>query len=230
MFLPLHDRHVFPLMIWNLLSSARSSVQFLGISMWRTSGFIRCLRSHVNQYPAAFEVYHSHCQSLLIETKYTTVSSAKSDSNGQSPKPRRLRLPEGTALIIPPQERDYLPSLAQQSRRTVGRHTRSTETDIHQTERKKKHWIVCLFTSRGYGRTLSPLNVVLENTALAVEDMKRQLAELEKAAEDDGSENKPGELWSCRFNSGLFAVDWNDSRKILEDAGLKVTVVRPPDA
>lgn len=75
---------------------------------------------------------------------------------------------------------------------------------------------------------MCPPDVILENTALAVEDMKRQLEELQDSAEDNGSEDKPGELWSCRFNSGLFAVDWKDSRKILEESGLKVTVIRPP--
>lgn len=36
-----------------------------------------------------------------------------------------------------------------------------------------------------------------------------------------------GELWSCRFNSGLFKVEWELSRKILEEFDLKVTVARP---
>jgi hypothetical protein len=68
--------------------------------------------------------------------------------------------------------------------------------------------------------------------------MKRQLMELQDHEEGLGgngthdtveiSENpigKPGELWSCKFNSGLFGVDWKLSRKVLEDASLNVTVV-----
>ncbi|KAL2006832.1 hypothetical protein VTN00DRAFT_9500 [Thermoascus crustaceus] len=189
------------------------------------AGIARAFR---DKYPAACEVYRSHCRSFLESAKYATASPSESDSCDQTIKSRILRLPEGTALIIPPQERDYLPGLAQRPRRPRRGYARSRATDTKQSERKKKHWIVCLFTSRGFGRTVCPPDVILENTALAVEDMKRQLEELQDGAEDNGSADKPGELWSCRFNSGLFAVDWKDSRKILEDSGLKVTVVRPP--
>lgn len=38
-----------------------------------------------------------------------------------------------------------------------------------------------------------------------------------------------GELWSCRFNSGLFNVEWELSRKVLKNSGLDFTVVRPED-
>ncbi|KAL1999135.1 hypothetical protein VTN02DRAFT_5003 [Thermoascus thermophilus] len=192
--------------------------------LW-SAGIARAFR---NKYPAAFEVYRSHCRSLLDRPKYATAPPAETDSCDRIRKPRILRLPEGTALIIPPQERDYLPGLVRQPQRYRGGNTRSRATDTKQGERKKKHWIVCLFTSRGFGRTVSPPDVILKNTTLAVEDMIRQLEELRDSAEDNRSEDKPGELWSCRFNSGLFAVDWKDSQKILEESGLKVTVIHPP--
>lgn len=67
--------------------------------------------------------------------------------------------------------------------------------------------------------------------------MKEQLRRLDESGgmvayeDDDGCEwymPPLTELWSCRFNSGLFNVDWSRSRRVLEEAGLEVTVVRPP--
>lgn len=55
-------------------------------------------------------------------------------------------------------------------------------------------------------------------------DLKRQLEELRV---DKSVEIPIKELWSCRFNSGLFRVDWCLSRKVLEKAKLDVIVVRP---
>jgi ADP-ribose 1''-phosphate phosphatase len=70
--------------------------------------------------------------------------------------------------------------------------------------------------------------VVLVNTASALEDLKMQLRELaEKSTGKDRS--GPGPLFSCRFNAGLFGVPWEQTKAILEDAGLRVTVVSPPE-
>lgn len=81
---------------------------------------------------------------------------------------------------------------------------------------------------------MSSPDVILANTRTAIEDMKRQLVALQdsgEAREIDGTDIAmiPGELWSCRFNSGLFGVDWRLSKQILVDADLDVTVVRPRD-
>lgn len=114
---------------------------------------------------------------------------------------RRIQLPIGTALIIPPQEEDY-----------KGKHG------------KNRHWIICLFTSTGFGRSVSPPAVILQNTALAVADAQRQLERLRSQPDNDVP---LGELRSCRFNSGLFGVEWKLSREVLEERGLDVTVVRP---
>lgn len=191
------------------------------------------MEAYSNQYPGAFEIYRAHCKSLLSKRKYATLSSIEDPDD--PPAGRRVRLPEGTALIIPPQERDYLP---QQSRGTK----REQQNSSVQCGSKKRHWIVCLFTSRRVGRNVSPPEVILANTRTAVEDMKRQLMELKNHREDaysngihdtveisDSLVEKPGELWSCKFNSGLFGVDWKLSRKILEDASLNVTVITPKE-
>lgn len=56
--------------------------------------------------------------------------------------------------------------------------------------------------------------------------MKRQLQELARKHLETGAA-MPSELYACRFNSGLFAVPWAKTRKLVEDAGLKMTVVYP---
>ncbi|RAH60260.1 hypothetical protein BO85DRAFT_457130 [Aspergillus piperis CBS 112811] len=151
-------------------------------------GIARVFRSN---YPAAYEVYRSHCRQFSSKPRYNTITT----SDGT----RKARLPEGTALIIPPQKRDY------------------------ENDRRKRHWIICLFTSRGLGRMVSPEDIVLENTELAIADMKKQLDHIED------QEGRLLDLWSCRFNSGLFGVEWARSREILEKSGLDVTVVTPAD-
>ncbi|GLA03916.1 ADP-ribose 1''-phosphate phosphatase [Aspergillus niger] len=151
-------------------------------------GIARVFRSN---YPAAYEIYRSHCRQFSSKPRHNTITT--------SVGARRARLPEGTALIIPPQEKDY------------------------ENDSRKRHWIICLFTSRGLGRMVSPENIVLENTELAIADMKEQLDRIEY------QEGRFLELWSCRFNSGLFGVQWARSREILTKSGLDVTVVTPAD-
>jgi ADP-ribose 1''-phosphate phosphatase len=125
--------------------------------------------------------------------------------DSQTKKPRALSLPLGTTLIIPPQEEDVAKS-------------------------GKSHWIICLFTSRAFGRSVSPPNVILENSVHAIRDMRRQIEELHQAGEDIASD---GKVYSCRFNSGLFHVKWEDSKAVLERemGGMKavqeIVVVRP---
>lgn len=105
----------------------------------------------------------------------------------------------------------------------------------------RKHWIICLMTSWHYSPKLrSSPEVILRNTARALEDMKRQLDELQppKTEESEsafGDEDKgckeldrgPSDFWACRFNSGLFGVPWPRTKALLEESGLKVTVIRP---
>ncbi|KAL2809309.1 hypothetical protein BJX63DRAFT_406008 [Aspergillus granulosus] len=106
-----------------------------------------------------------------------------------------VRLPEGHTLIIPPQKEDY------------------------ERPQGKKHWIICLFTSYGYGKTVGSVNVILRNTESALADMKIQLLEPEYAGING--------LYACQFNSGLFNVDWALTKKKLEEADMEVTVVVP---
>ncbi|PYI07164.1 hypothetical protein BO78DRAFT_469442 [Aspergillus sclerotiicarbonarius CBS 121057] len=143
------------------------------------------------RYPAAYEIYRSHCRKCSSGPRYNYVPA-----DGGT---RKIRAPEGTALIIPPQKKDY------------------------EAGSSKRHWIICLFTSRGFGRKVSPEDIILKNTELAVADMQKQLGQLE------GGEVDVSELWSCQFNSGLFGVEWAHSKDILERSGLNITVVSPKE-
>lgn len=84
--------------------------------------------------------------------------------------------------------------------------------------------------------------MVLENTKKSLQDLREQLLKLAKGLEnDDGGVDRrpqnamrkdgPGDLWSCKFNSGLFAVDWKDTKKVLEkelgSLGKTIQVVSP---
>lgn len=114
----------------------------------------------------------------------------------------------GTALLIPPQKQDY-------------------EGYGQGRAKAKRHWVICLFTSRGFGKNVDSPDTILKNTELAVADMKEQLARLEHTDAMLDRASPPCVLWSCQFNSGLFRVDWARSKEILQRATLEVTVVSP---
>ena len=103
--------------------------------------------------------------------------------------------------------------------------------------------MACLFTSKGYGKPtkLKPgkdePDVILANTREALKDLRRQVEELEageRHPEDDASVvnggkvkrqesgkrsdgEELGELQACQFNSGSFGVEWEDTRKAIEE-------------
>jgi ADP-ribose 1''-phosphate phosphatase len=53
-----------------------------------------------------------------------------------------------------------------------------------------------------------------------------QVAELKNSkGEEKGSEEPPGDLWGCRFNSGKFGVPWEKSKSIVEEMNMRMTVV-----
>ncbi|KAL4880925.1 hypothetical protein BJY04DRAFT_218765 [Aspergillus karnatakaensis] len=153
------------------------------------------------KYPAAHEVYQAHCDWYGKSPQYLDTSNIVVSTGRIT---RQVQRPEGTALLIPPQKSDY------------------------EREGGKRHWIICLFTSRCYGRRVSSADVVLQNTELAIADLKVQL-DILKSGYLGPDVVAITELWSCRFNSGLFKVDWKYSREILDESGLETTVVRPPE-
>lgn len=113
--------------------------------------------------------------------------------------------PLGTALIIPPQQADLAAG-------------------------KKRHWIVCLFTSGGYGRQVDPPNLIVNSTYSALCDLKRQLQLLDSDQTQGlaGDGDAPTALYSCRFNSGMFGVSWDRTWTLLDAVGLDVMVVYAP--
>ncbi|KAJ5088515.1 hypothetical protein N7456_012131 [Penicillium angulare] len=120
--------------------------------------------------------------------------------------PPRLfaRYPVGSTFIIPPQQDD-------------------------QMRGRPAHWIACMFTSYDYGKRLDSPHVIRINTAAALDDLKMQLDRM-LLEQSEGTEC-PKELFSCRFNSGLFKIPWEKTRVSLEKAGLPLplTVVYPPN-
>lgn len=85
-----------------------------------------------------------------------------------------------------------------------------------------------LFTSVSFGRNKNEPAEILASTETAMKDLLKQVA---KHAKGGG---KISELRMCRINAGLFAVPWEDTRKILETIDVSdcpidtVTVVSPP--
>lgn len=88
------------------------------------------------------------------------------------------------------------------------------------------HWIVCLFTSADYGKRADSTDQILENTRRALQDLKRKLGNM-KRHQQNHDVSAPSELFACRFNSGLFGVPWAQTRQLVEEVGLEMTVVHP---
>ena len=78
------------------------------------------------------------------------------------------------------------------------------DKDSHQ------HFVGCLFTSGGKGKTKDKPDTILERTGPAMRDLLRQIGDLP-------SDLGIAEVRMCKINSGLFKVPWNDSKAALED-------------
>ena len=83
------------------------------------------------------------------------------------------------------------------------------------------YWIACLFTSIGYGRTVSSPDSILDGTKKAMSDLYEQIISVRNADQDIR------EVWAVRINSGKFGVEWRRTKSILEQCALDVKVVRP---
>ncbi|OAG09792.1 uncharacterized protein CC84DRAFT_1072897, partial [Paraphaeosphaeria sporulosa] len=75
----------------------------------------------------------------------------------------------------------------------------------------RRHWVACLFTSEKYGRSKDSQARILANTPLAFRHLlhllRRQAREIGPAIQ---------EIRMCQINSGLFAVEWENTRMLLE--------------
>ncbi|KAJ5332957.1 Appr-1-p processing [Penicillium brevicompactum] len=158
-----------------------------------------------HSYPAAHEHYIDYCRAYLLAPKSHQISGpAQQDASNL----RTVRFPLGTALVIPPQELDII---------------------LHGSH----HWIVCLFASYGYGRARDPRDSIECSVHAALQDLSRQLNELEINA--TFNTDWPQLLCSNRFCSGYFRVPWGRIRPLIESSGLHINVCTndapapPPD-
>ncbi|KAK3902741.1 hypothetical protein C8A05DRAFT_33551 [Staphylotrichum tortipilum] len=94
----------------------------------------------------------------------------------------------GTALLIPP------PVSAQGKEKALG------------------HYIGCLFTSRRYGKTRDSVEEILAATGPAVRELMGMVARLEREGK-----GRVGAVRMCKINSGLFAVPWEESQRVVEE-------------
>ncbi|CAL5867020.1 uncharacterized protein PFLUO_LOCUS1232 [Penicillium psychrofluorescens] len=92
----------------------------------------------------------------------------------------------------------------------------------------ERHWIICLFTSRGFGSRLSSPNLIANSTYAALKDLERWM-EIYQALHEHIGLDMPNDLYACRFNSGHFDIPWNRTRNLIEGAGVAMTVVYPPE-
>ncbi|KIX07766.1 uncharacterized protein Z518_02420 [Rhinocladiella mackenziei CBS 650.93] len=155
------------------------------------------------KFPYAFGVYKDHC--LRAEKPYDLI---------------------GTCLLIEPQPGDY----SHKMQRVMDKWEPENSLVSGATVDGKRHWIACLFTSVGYGRPnmaannpgKDPQKLILKHTRYALEELRTRLegfgpSNLNEETNWQADDMKPGELWSGKFNSGAFGVDWEMTRDILED-------------
>lgn len=90
-----------------------------------------------------------------------------------------------------------------------------------------RHFIICLFTSHGYGRYAASPEMVLNATWAALLDMQRGVREINRAADPY---QQIQALHACRFNSGLFGVEWGETRQLIDRQGIEMVVYAIPQA
>ncbi|KAJ6137112.1 Appr-1-p processing [Penicillium samsonianum] len=158
-------------------------------------------RAFRERYPAAYKIYRNHC---LIYQGHP-VTNIITDLRNEDPQPSLVvHRPLGTALIIPPQQSDF-------------------------TLHRRRHWIICLFTSEKYGSRMDSEDMIVNSTFAALQDLSGQLRVLSQQASETGNE-RPQSLYSSRFCSGLFNVPWERIRKLINTVGLRVNVYYPFEA
>ncbi|KAL8867586.1 MAG: hypothetical protein Q9174_005569 [Haloplaca sp. 1 TL-2023] len=179
--------------------------------------------------PAAFEFQKAHC-------------TAPSDPKTQNRAHQASLV--GTCLLIGPnQPHETDPS--------------NDLPPLTESEKQKRYWIACLFTSHGFGRDVGSRESILDATASAVDDLHKQIEQIRekrnklvaelailkdqkpdadsadglkiRGLENDLSGLDIGDCYSVRINSGLFGVPWEDTKAVLEKGKLDMVIVRPPE-
>ena len=143
-----------------------------------------------DRYPKAYMEYVYHCE----EFDHSLLDKAQ---------------------LIPPV--DAFESGTKDKNKDEGINEPSTSSkDSRQTDGTEvaKHFVGCLYTSRGFGRRRDRPARILQATAPAMVDLLRKVNAWNAKAEDS---EKIGEVRMCKINSGLFAVPWEKTKKVLEE-------------
>ena len=118
--------------------------------------------------------------------------------------------------MIPPQKQDFTET-----------HNSMSGTS---TVFRRRRWVACLFTSLGYGKKNARINNpgrdsprnIIQQTREALESLRLDLEDFGESNFNEQTswqtdDKIPGEIWSCKFNSGAFGVDWEDTKVILNE-------------
>lgn len=83
--------------------------------------------------------------------------------------------------------------------------------DLGPFANSEDHWVGWIITSHNYGPLKDTPEVIKINTTLALQDICKKIYMAHPV-----EENPVIEVYSNKFNSGLFAVPWEDSELILK--------------
>ncbi|CAG7978996.1 unnamed protein product [Penicillium salamii] len=150
-----------------------------------------------DNYPAAFDIYARNCRYYNNNIREHMIEDIRLGNLSQEHPMRLVRQPLGTALVIPPQ---------------------NTDIEIHG----RRHWVVCLFVSRWYGSRRDSQADIRNYAYAALRDLAQQITELRIIADEDSE--WPRFLFSNQFCSGLFRVPWEETRQLINEVGLHITV------
>ena len=70
---------------------------------------------------------------------------------------------------------------------------------------------------------MSTPDVILRNTASALQDLETHISLLKR------EKDWQGQVWAVRINSGRFGVAWQRTKHVLKIENVNITVVRPQD-
>ncbi|KAJ6111199.1 hypothetical protein N7486_003434 [Penicillium sp. IBT 16267x] len=161
-------------------------------------------RQFAREYPWAYKEYRQHCLKWKRENKFHDIPNLH--ATGDEAKTISVRYPVGTALVIYPETSFFSPVV--------------------------DHWVICLFTSAGYGKGVDSPETILNSTNAALHDLRQKLDDVGEKRRL-GQLGVPGfdQLYACRFNSGLFGVPWAKTRELVDGVvlGLPLTIVYPPE-
>ncbi|WPH04540.1 Hypothetical protein R9X50_00743200 [Acrodontium crateriforme] len=200
---------------------------------------IACEQEHVAQPPPSKRRKTSNAESDIG----CTTKTASANDNGES-EVMRLEIieatgdffdaPQNTLLVhacncegswgagiakafkqkYPKAYKEYANHCDELHHGLIGKAQLILPVDHEKNSKVPKHFIGCLYTSRGKGRRKDSATSILGASKPAMNDLlTKAKAWNEKAACD---EDKIKEVRMCKINSGLFAVPWDKTKAALE--------------